>query len=83
MNYIKQLQSELKLAQNKVNAFERVMDVFKGYLHGSKFAGVESDGGRKDWISTGDVLHWMRDVRSEINNVENTPVILNNTENQQ
>lgn len=36
---------------------------FLQFLNGPKFTGVQSDGERKDWISTGDVVHKLVDLR--------------------
>jgi hypothetical protein len=56
MNYIKQLQADKLALQTRIEKMGAAIVDFKGHLHSSKFAGVESDGTRKDWIATTDVL---------------------------
>jgi hypothetical protein len=66
VNYIKQLQAanaELEAKLTKANA--ELGDLLIK-LHSAKFTGVDSDGSRKDWIATGDVIAWAREVRSEL-----------------
>ncbi len=63
MNYIKRLQAE-KLARNAAidRATKEISD-FVAFLQTSpKFVGVESDGGRKDWIATGDVVRRLMEI---------------------
>lgn len=55
MNFIKRLQAE-NAALRKALTDVRVASVnFRADLTTSKFVGVDSDGGRKDWMSTGDI----------------------------
>jgi hypothetical protein len=51
--------AQLKAAQDDITSF-------LAFLHGPKFTGTESDGGRKDWISTGDVVRWLMDLRGTL-----------------
>jgi hypothetical protein len=36
------------------------------FLHGPKFAGHEENGERRDWVSTGDVIQWLRELRNTL-----------------
>lgn len=63
MNYIKQLQAEIKAKDCQIKALERNFDSFIAHLHSPKFVG-EENGERKDWISTGDVIRWLHETRS-------------------
>lgn len=56
MNYIHRLKRDNDTLQAALRAARAEIAAFREHLHGAKFVGVESDGGRKDWISTGDVL---------------------------
>lgn len=62
MNYIKRLEAEFA----KVQATKDNIDSFLAHLHSAKFTGVDTDGGRKDWIAKTDMINWLRDVRSEL-----------------
>ena len=66
MNYIKQMQADLKERDDKLERLKGNVAEFMTYLHSPKFTGLESDGGRRDWIATGDVLHWLMEVRGEL-----------------
>ena len=64
MNYIKALQAENSELKRQISEQNKEIDAFISFLHSEKFQGQESDGGRKDWISTGDVLSFLRVLRS-------------------
>lgn len=66
VNYIKKLKLELEAAQAKQAAAVVEISRMRAFLASSKFTGVESDGSRKDWISTGDVDTFLRDLTSEL-----------------
>ena len=66
MNYISQLQNENKELKAKINNTKEAFTTFRAHLHSAKFTGSESDGSRKDWISTGDVLNWLREIDREL-----------------
>lgn len=63
MNYILQLQSALHDRNAQLRAFDQAACLFLAFLHGPKFTGQEG-GERKDWISTGDVIAWLRETQS-------------------
>lgn len=65
MNYIKKLQTEKVELENKLAHMKQSITDFQTHLHSEKFQGVQADGSRKDWISTADVLNWLREVKSE------------------
>jgi hypothetical protein len=67
MNYISKLQTENKELKAKLDLANETLAQFHAFLHSDKFIGTETDGSRKDWIATGDVISWIREVRSEIN----------------
>lgn len=66
MNYIKSLQADKAELEARIKRTDESLEALLMMLNGPKFTGVESDGGRKDWIATGDVIAWARDVRSEL-----------------
>lgn len=65
MNHIHRLQVELAQAQATIASYKAQLAQFSAFLCGPKFTGVESDGSRKDWISTGDVLRALRDISAQ------------------
>jgi hypothetical protein len=58
-----------QVAALKENNSEVLKDVqsFLEYVNSPKFTGIESDGGRKDWISTCEVNRFLIDLRSKLN----------------
>ena len=52
---------------NKIKAMCDAINDFRALLHSDKFAGYDSDGDRKDWIATGDVLNWLREIEFATN----------------
>lgn len=56
MNYRHLLQADLAGHVAAVESFKASINHLRNFLHSDKFTGVESDGERKDWICTGDVL---------------------------
>lgn len=64
-NFIKRLQLRAETCHEQLRSMRDSITDFIAYLHTPKFAGVASDGSRKDWIATGDVLRWLMDVRSQ------------------
>lgn len=56
MNYIHKLKADLAGQTAAVESFKETINHLRNFLHSDKFIGVESDGERKDWIATGDVL---------------------------
>lgn len=61
MNHILQLQEDKRKLQAKLDEAHTQINAFRAHLHSSKFQGTEG-GERKDWISTADVLHRLRDM---------------------
>lgn len=66
MNYIKALQARNAELENKLAQANASLGYLMIHLNSAKFTGVDSDGARKDWIATGDVIAWAREVRSEL-----------------
>lgn len=76
MNYIKQLQEQVKDLQAKLDCARAEVDAFRQHLTGGKFTGTEhtirlcprcnltyEDGLRKDWIATADVHERLKHIR--------------------
>lgn len=60
MNYIKQLEvAKVELNDAILTRAERIQE-FRTHLQSSKFASVQSDGSRGDWIATADVFRWLQ-----------------------
>ncbi len=65
MNYIKQLQEDKKNLAVKVAKVYLELNDFVIFLQTSpKFQGNESDGARKDWISTADVINRLQEIKN-------------------
>ena len=64
MNYIKKLEQENTELRDALKAFDKSSAAFMSFLMSAKFQGLEGKE-RKDWISTGDVLTRLREMRSE------------------
>jgi hypothetical protein len=59
MNYIKQLEQERSdLQEEIIKRNDRVAE-FRAHLTSDKFAPVQQDGSRGDWISVADVNRWL------------------------
>ena len=65
-NYIQTLQEANKVKDAQLSTARESVQAMIGHLHGAKFSGQGSDGSRKDWIATGDVLAWLMSLRSEL-----------------
>ena len=63
MNYIKQIQSENAGLKNQIKETNIAIQDMISFLHSDKFVGVQSDGSRKDWIATNDVIYKLRDLK--------------------
>lgn len=60
MNYIKQLEvAKVELNDAILTRAERIHE-FRTLLQSSKFAPVQPDGFRGDWIATADVFRWLQ-----------------------
>jgi hypothetical protein len=66
MNFIKRIQAERTELEAKVSKADDAISDTIGFLMSSKFVGVDSDGGRKDWIATGDMIAILQNLRSEL-----------------
>ena len=66
MNYIKQLQTDRNGLQTAANMVDDDIGRLLAFLHGPKFAGHEENGERRDWVSTGDVIQWLRELRNTL-----------------
>ena len=66
MNYITKLQEENMAQRNQIASLKQSLNDFNVFLHTEKFVGTESDGSRKDWISTGDVINWIRETKGNL-----------------
>jgi hypothetical protein len=63
VNHIVRLQTDLAAAQDEIEAKADAIQEFRiHHLAGSKFAGVDADGSRKDWIATSDVYAWLTHI---------------------
>ena len=62
MNHIVRLQTDLAAAQAEIAAKSDAIQEFRIHLAGSKFAGADADGSRKDWIATSDVDAWLTHI---------------------
>jgi len=64
VNYIKQLETAKAELQDAVITRAEKVQEFREYLQSSKFAPVQSDGSRGDWIATAEVDRWLRYIDS-------------------
>ena len=62
-NYIKTLQANQRELARQIKSAKLELNNFIAFLHSDKFKGNDLDGLRKDWISTGDVLNWIKETR--------------------
>jgi len=62
MNYISKLQAENLELKNKLAKVGAEINEFVSFLHSAKFTGTESNGERKDWIATGDVIRRIKEI---------------------
>jgi hypothetical protein len=64
VNHVVRLQTDLVVAHAEIKAKADAIQEFRNHLAGSKFAGVDADDTRKDWIATSDV--WFADPTARI-----------------
>lgn len=69
MNYIARLKMEAVNRDMAIETAQNEITEFMAFLNSPKFTGVESDGGRKDWIATGDVMARLMELRSTLQGV--------------
>lgn len=65
MNYIGQLKEQIAERDARLAVLETSLSEITALLHSPKFTGTESNGERKDWIATADVLNWIRETRTQ------------------
>jgi len=63
MNHIHALTARAASTETLLAAKDAAIEEFRIHLAGSKFRGVDIDGGRKDWIAVSDVLAWLNRIR--------------------
>lgn len=68
MNYIRRIQADNANLETTIDTANVSINDMIAFLNGPKFTGTESDGGRKDWIATGDVIAWLQNLRSDLRN---------------
>ncbi len=67
MNYIKSLQAENEKLKSAIHKTQSEINAFRLFLVSPKFSGVQTDGSRKDWISTGDLDKRLIEIQGELN----------------
>lgn len=66
MNYIKQLECQkAELQDQLISRAERIQE-FREFLLSPKFAPVQSDGSRGDWIAVKDVFRWLEYIETPV-----------------
>ena len=70
MNYIKSLQAENSKLKLAIQNTQKEINNFRLFLVSPKFSGVQSDGTKKDWISTGDLDKRLIEIQSTLNESE-------------
>lgn len=66
MNYIAQLQKDVEAREQAIIRANKEIDLFFRHLHSDKFAGFDSQGERKDWIATADVIARLMEMRKAL-----------------
>ena len=59
MNHIQRLQEEVRRLRLQQQATDHMLHAFRSHLSLPKYAAVQQDGERGDWIATADVLRWL------------------------
>lgn len=68
MNYIKQLEADKAELNNTIlTRAERIQEL-REYLASTKFAPVQPDGSRGDWVAVADVLRWLQYIEEPVDN---------------
>ncbi len=66
MNYIKQLEYELRRALARIERYEQELRNYHSQLsYDAKFSGVDDDGDRKDWVATRDVTYRIETILTD------------------
>ena len=63
-NFIKRLEYDLADANAKLAGVEEELNCLRRSIDGPKYTGVDSDGGRKDWMATADIALWIERLRT-------------------
>lgn len=66
MNYIHQLRQQVETRNSAIAHANVEINRMMAHLAGAKFTGTDVDGSRKDWISTGDVVRFLQELRAEL-----------------
>ena len=66
MNHILKLQNDLRERDAAIREAQEQITNFFAHLRSDKFVGEDSDGARKDWISTTDVIQRLADLRTAL-----------------
>lgn len=66
MNYIHRLQHERDDAERRVKQADQLLLAFLTETLGPKFTGLDTDGGRKDWMATADIRTRIEAIRSTL-----------------
>lgn len=66
MNFIQRLKADIQTRDAALATGQLEIQEFLEFLHSEKFTGVDSNGERKDWIATGDVVRWLQALRSTL-----------------
>ena len=64
MNYIKTLESIANERGERLTQIHESIEWMRLHLLSSKFVGQSTDGERKDWVATADVLRWIESLRT-------------------
>ena len=65
-NYIQRLQDENARLCSALKTWDDSAGSFRAFLGSEKFTGTATDGSRKDWIATADVVNWLRDLQNTV-----------------
>lgn len=66
MHFIQRLKQDVANRDTTLARAGADIDLFIAHLHSPKFAGVDSQGERLDWIATADVLNRLIEMRSNL-----------------
>jgi hypothetical protein len=64
MNYIKQLEAEVRALKNEKAVVVEQITELAVYLGSEKFQGVDAKGERKDWVSSREIVAHLMSMRS-------------------